>query len=111
MMKDWTLIRRIKGGHSYWRHKNGEIGIADDSGTYPENCEPADNPPLLLDRTRPVQLGENNMVPLKNLDGGTSATPVSAFEALWIAMHFDLEVHAYEKDGKVPMRVTVEDAA
>lgn len=110
MRKDWTLIRHIKGGHRYWRHANGEIGISDDSGTYPENCEPGDRPPLLLDRARPVELGEHNAVPIKRVNGETSATPASAFEALWVATHFDLEVHAYEKGGKVPMRVTVQDA-
>lgn len=110
MRRDWTLIRKIRGGHSYWRHKDGEVGIADDSGSYPEDTEPGDDPPLLLDRTRPVQLGEHNAVPLKHLNGRTSATPVSGFEALWVATQFHMEVEAYEKGSKLPMRVAVIDA-
>lgn len=111
MRKDWTLIRKIKGGHGYWRHKNGEVGIADDSGTYPEDTEPADKPPLMLDRTRPVQIGSSlNAVPLKHLDGSTSSTPVSGFEALWVATQFHMEIEAYEKGATLPMRVAVIDA-
>jgi hypothetical protein len=110
MRKDWTLIRKIKGGHSYWRHKDGEVGIADDSGTYPENCEPVDNPPLLVDRSRPVQLGEFNGVPVKHLNGRTSTTCASAFEALWVATQFHMEIEAFEKGAVLPMRVAVVDA-
>jgi hypothetical protein len=78
MKKDWKLIRRIKSGHSYWRREqDGAVGIADDSGTYPEDCEPADRPPLLLDRTRPVHLGRDaTLVPVKHDDGDLSHTPV-----------------------------------
>lgn len=111
MRKDWTLIRKIRGGHSYWRHKDGEVGIADDSGTYPEDTEPVDRPPLLLDRSRPVVIGgDHNGVPLKHLDGSTSSTPASGFEALWVATQFHMEIEAWEKGAKLPMRVAVIDA-
>jgi hypothetical protein len=112
MRKDWTLIRKIKGGHGYWRHKNGEVGITDDSGTYPEDTEPGDDPPLLLDRTRPVQLGtSHNSIPLKHLNGRTSGTPASGFEALWVATQFHMEIEAYEKGSTWPLRIAVVDAA
>lgn len=111
MRKDWTLIRKIRGGHSFWRHKDGEVGIADDSGTFPENTEPVNKSPLLLDRTRPVQIGTQfNVVPLKHISGETSSTPVSGFEALWVATQFHMEIEAYEKDAALPMRVAVIDA-
>ena len=111
MRKDWTLIRKIRGGHSYWRHKNGEIGIADDSGTYPEDCEPADDPPLLLDRSRPVVIGSDLLsIPIKHLTGRTSHTPATGFEALWVASQFHMEIEAFEKDAPLPMRVAIVDA-
>lgn len=111
MKKDWTLIRKIKGGHGYWRHKNGEIGIADNSGTYPEDCEPADKPPLLLDRSRPIVLSDGMLsVPIKHLDGNTSHTPATGFEALWVATQFHMEIAAYEKGCVLPLRVAVIDA-
>lgn len=112
-MKDWTLVRKIKNGHAYWRRKNdGAIGIADDSGTYPENCEPADSPPLLLDRTRPVVIGrEGNYVPLTTSTGRLSRTPVTGFEALWVAAQFCVEVEAQETLGSVPWRFAMLDVA
>jgi len=109
MMKDWTLIRKIKGGHAYWRRKNdGAIGIADDSGRYPEDCEPCDDPPLLLDQSRAVTMGrEGNCVPVRHENGRTSVTPVSGFEALWVASQFRMEVEARETVDTVPWRFAV----
>lgn len=102
MKKDWVKLRKIKGGHSYWRRiADGEIGICDDSGTYPEDCEPADRPPLLLDKSRPVIIGaQGNFVPLKHENGDTSITPVNGFEALWVVTTFLMEMMATEKCGE-----------
>lgn len=101
MNKDWVKIRKIRGGHSYWRRvSDGEIGICDDSGTYPENCEPADDPPLLLDTSRPVCIGrETCFVPVKHENGRTSWTTVDGFEALWVASTFLMALKAEEKNG------------
>ena len=102
MKKDWVKLRKIKGGHSYWRRiADGEIGICDDSGTYPEDCEPADRPPLLLDKSRPVRFSEKHgcFVPLKHENGDTSSTPATGFEALWVASTFLMAIEAEEKNG------------
>lgn len=107
--KNWTLLRRIPGGHSYWQRTDGEIGIADDSGTYPEDCEPADEPPLLLDRGRPVVMGTGlNTVPLKHASGRTSHTPVSGLEALWVAAQWHMEIEA--SAGPATWRFRIVDA-
>lgn len=101
MKKDWVKLRKIKGGHSYWRRvTDGEIGISDDSGTFPENCEPADRPPLLLDVRRPVAMdGRVCMVPIKHEDGSESWTPASGFEALWVVTTFNMALSAKERGG------------
>lgn len=109
--KDWTLIRRINGGHSYWQRVDGEIGIADDSGTYPENCEPSDNPPLLLDRAKPVVMGEQYaFVPIKHENGRVSTTPVGGFEAMWVAVQFHMEIEAGERRSDTRWRFRIVDA-
>lgn len=101
MRKDWTKIRKIANGHSFWRRNDGEIGIADDSGSFPENCEPADKPPLLLDRSRPILLAERHYsIPVKHEDGSQSVTIAGGFEALWVASEFQLEITAQERDGQ-----------
>lgn len=101
MRSDWKKVRKIIGGHSYWERNDGEIGIADDSGSFPENCEPADNPPLLLDRTRPVLLAERHYtIPVKHESGQQSVTIAGGFEALWVAMTYGLEITAQEKNGQ-----------
>lgn len=93
MRSDWTKIRKIKGGHGYWRHKSGAIAITDDSGTYPEDCEPVDDPPLFLDRSRAIRVGERGFtVPLKHSNNRTSGTPASGEEALWVATTFDMRL-------------------
>jgi hypothetical protein len=113
MKEDWTKIRKIRGGHSYWRRiRNGasEVGIADDSGTYPENCEPADRPPLLLDQSRPVRIGDSHCwVPLKHEDNSTSSTPTGGYEALWVAMTFEMQIEVEEKGGAI-IRARIEAA-
>lgn len=101
MRSDWKKVRKIIGGHSYWERDDGEIGIADDSGSFPENCEPADNPPLLLDRERPIVLAENHYsIPIRNAHGAQQHTVASGFEALWVAMTYGLEITAQEKNGQ-----------
>jgi hypothetical protein len=112
MKKDWKLIRRIKSGHSYWRREqDGVVGIADDSGTYPEDCEPADRPPLLLDRTRPVHLGRDaTLVPVKHDDGDLSHTPVGPFEAMWVATQFHMVLRVREHADAVPWEFAVMNA-
>lgn len=113
MKKDWTKIKKIRGGHGYWRRiQDGAIGVADESGSYPENCEPCDQPPLLLDRSRPVTVGrEGNMIPVTNRTGDKSHTPASGFEALWVATQFHMEVEAREDPAEVPWRFAVLEAA
>lgn len=106
---DWELIRRIYGGHSYWRRKaDGAIGIADDSGTYPEDCEPAGRPPLLLDQSRPVDAdGHRFLIPVQHEPHGRSFTVGSAFEALWVATTFGMGLEATEHAGAAPRWYTV----
>lgn len=113
MRENWTLIRRIRRGHSYWRRAaDGAVGIADDSGTYPKNCEPADRPPILLDRSRPVTLGAHGCsIPVRHGHVGDSFTPASGFEALWVATIFGLDITAIEDVGATPLRVAVVDVA
>jgi hypothetical protein len=107
--QDWTLIRRIKDGHAYWRRNgDGAIGIADRSGTYPENCSPTDRPPLLLDRDRPVVIGTGSCsIPLSNDAGESVVTPASGFETLWVASVFGMEVETVEHADSTPQRFGV----
>jgi hypothetical protein len=109
MRQDWILVRRIKGGHAYWRRTDdGAIGISDGSGSYPENCAPVDRPPLLLDRDRPVVIGSGGCsVPLVNATNDTVSTPASGFEALWVASEFGMEVEAVEHASSGPHRFGV----
>lgn len=113
MRSDWELIRRIHRGHSYWRHaSDGAVGIADDSGTYPENCEPVDKPPLLLDRSRPVVIGTHGCsIPVQHEPAGESFTVATGFEALWVATSFGMDIEAAERAGAAPCRFAVVDVA
>lgn len=109
MKKDWTLIRRIKSGHSYWeRNTDGAVGIADASGTYPEDCEPVDKPPLLLDRTRPVMLGSGTCcVPVTNGGNGQHHTPAAAFEAFWVASKYNMHLQVTESWDTKPIEFEI----
>lgn len=111
MRQDWTLIRKIKHGHAYWKRiDSGAIAISDESGTYPENCERADRPPLLLDQSAPVVISTQGCsVPLVNAAGETVSTPASGFEALWVAVQFGLQVEAIEHTGAKPLRCTLKE--
>lgn len=110
MRNDWTLIRRIHGGHSYWRRvADGAVGIADDSWTYPENCE---TPLILLDRSRPVVIGSQGCsIPVRHEPAGESFTVCAGFEALWVATSFGMDIEAIERAGADPCRLAVVDVA
>ena len=113
MKSDWTLIRRIKGGHSYWERKSdGAIGIADNSGTYPENCEPVDKPPLLLDRTRPISLGKSgSCIPVTRNDGDNAHTFATAFEVFWVAMKYNMRLLVSESWDTKPVEYEIRSAS
>ena len=113
MKSDWTLIRKIKRGHSYWtRNSDGAIGIADDSGTYPENCEPVDKPPVLLDRTRPVLLGEHGCcVPVVRADDNNAHTITAPFEAFWVAMTYNMRMQLSESWDSKPVEYEIRSAS
>ncbi len=108
MKKDWTLVRRIKGGHSYWeRIADGAIGIADASGTYPEDCEPVSKP-LLLDRGRPLLLGSNtSCIPVTRNIGSQHYMVAAAFEVFWVASTYNMRLQVTESWDTNPVEFEI----
>lgn len=57
----WTLLARPSGGHRYFKHCDGHVSAADNSGARPDLT---DDGPLWLDHERPatVELDSSRLV-------------------------------------------------
>lgn len=107
--RDWSLELAVKDGHKYFRDAaSGGIGVADQSGHYPDETEDG---VLWLDSGRPVTIegGEGSthiFVPLRHSDGTKTSTPVSIREAILVIKKFCMSLWMdgccfvlHEKDG------------
>lgn len=90
--RTWKPIFKSRDGHRYFRGSDGVVGIADDSGSDPDCCEPADCPPLLLDQTRAMFLlnayDSTYSIPVIDAKGQRSRTIAPADEASWLNQTF-----------------------
>ncbi len=94
---DWEILLNLKSGHRYFaevvkhtRKPTGRIGVADNSGTYPDST---DDGVLYLDKARAINVGSKwATVPLYRLNGDRIATGESLANAPLVAAKFGMKL-------------------
>ncbi len=89
----WTYIAGWENGHKFFRDNvTGLIGVADQSGYYPDET---DDGVLWLDQTRPsipMNRTGSYAIPIFQPDGRRTCTPSSRAEARYCEDHFNFVV-------------------
>lgn len=86
----WTLILKLERSHRYFRHDDGRIAVADDSGRTPDTT---DDGILWVDTTRPISIdGAAVGIPLVRPNGDECSTTELRANAMRVALALKMRV-------------------